>query len=188
MPATVNPSALEGEGELGPPETLGPPMSVRPTEDYFELGNACHAFLAGDRLEDAPDARIAHAHAQVEAFGVGEHVIPEQLVQASTAFRTWVERRWPGATWRTEWPLAMVQPDGSVLRGYADLVLETPDGLVLLDHKCHGGSLEHVLVVARVHGAQLDAYRTVLTTATGRPVLARWIHLPFQGVCVEMLG
>ena len=59
-------------------------------------------------------------------------------------------------------------------------------GLVLIDHKCLGGTLTEALAAAASYGAQLAAYVDVLERATGRDVLGRWLHMPLQGVCVEV--
>lgn len=71
-------------------------------------------------------------------------------------------------------------------RAAGDLVLETREGLVLIDHKCLGGTLTEALAAAASYGAQLQAYVDVLERATGRDVLGRWLHLPLQGVSVEV--
>jgi len=57
---------------------------------------------------------------------------------------------------------------------------------VLIDHKCLGGTLTEALAAAASYGAQLAAYVDVLERATGRDVLGRWLHMPLQGVCVEV--
>lgn len=185
-PAQVSPSAIEVVGRAGAPERLGPPLEVVWSEDYFELGDACHAFLAGERPEDTDADRQRMASEQFEAFGVEGRVSPGRMAAAAVAFRSWIEGRWPAAVWHREWPLAARTPEGSTLRGFADLVLETADGYVVLDHKCLSGGLDSALAAAAAYHGQLDAYAGVIGRATGRPVLSRWIHLPFQGVVVEV--
>jgi ATP-dependent exoDNAse (exonuclease V) beta subunit len=123
---------------------------------------------------------------QFEAFGVEGRVPPGRMAAAAVAFRSWIEARWPGALWHREWPLVARTPEGSILRGYADLVLETSEGYVVIDHKCLSGGLDSALAAAAAYHGQLDAYADVVSRATARPVLSRWIHLPFQGVVVEV--
>jgi len=185
-PAVVAPSSLVGVGVLGTPERIGVEIPVLAGVDASALGDACHAFFAadGDGLDEG--ARIAMASGLLRAFAVEGVLRADALAAAGTALREWAGRCWPGATWRREWPLQRRLANGSELRGFADLVLETPAGLVLLDHKCLGGSLDGALVTAASYGAQLAAYAEVLERATGRAVTSRWIHLPLQGVCVEL--
>ena len=184
--AIVTPSSLSGTGALGRPERIGVATPVTAGDDATALGDACHAFFAADGDDLDEPARVAMAARLLQAFSVEGALRPEALASAGTALREWGGRRWPGATWRREWPLQHRLADGSELRGFADLVLETRDALVLLDHKCLGGSLDEALVTAASYGAQLAAYSEALERATGRSVTSRWLHLPLQGVCVEI--
>lgn len=184
--ARVQPSGLERTCELGALERLTPAMTPQRTEDYLELGDAIHAFFAGDQPSDTKDARAVMAEAQLQAFGVAECVPPADLARSAEALRAWIGQRWPEAVWRREWPLQWRMPDGSEVRGYADLVLETRGGLVVLDHKCLNCGYDEALAAAAGYHGQLSAYAEMLTRALGRPVIGRWIHLVFQGVCVEL--
>jgi hypothetical protein len=86
-PAHVMPSSLEQVGRAGTPERLLTAMRVERTEDYFELGEAIHAFLAGDRATDAPEKRAQLAEEQLKAYGVQDHVAPATLARAAEALR-----------------------------------------------------------------------------------------------------
>lgn len=186
-PAMVRPSSLSGSCTLGATERLGAMLSVVGGGDPVALGDACHAFFAADG-DDLPDAeRVAMARTLLASFSVQGALRAEDLADAGALLRGWIHRCWPEATLRREWPLQGRMADGSELHGFADVVLEVPDGLVLLDHKCLGGTLGEALESARGYGGQIAAYVDVLQRATGRAVVARWLHLPFQGVCVEVV-
>jgi hypothetical protein len=74
-----------------------------------------------------------------------------------------------------------------VLRGAADLVLETADGLVVIDHKAFSGSPETVLEKARGAAGQVWGYAGALRAATGKEHIACFIHLPVGGEVVQVL-
>ncbi len=185
-PAMVSPSSLSGVGTLGEPESLGGAVPVSAGADPASLGDACHAFFAADGDDLGEAERVAMAARLLESFSAQGSLRAEDLARAGASLRGWAGRHWPGATWRREWPLRRRLPDGSELHGFADLVLETVEGLVIIDHKCLGGTLTEALAAAASYGAQLAAYVDVLERATGREVLGRWVHLPLQGVCVEV--
>ena len=71
---------------------------------------------------------------------------------------------------------------GTVLRGVSDLVLETDDGFVVIDHKSFPGSREQAIETASGFAGQINAYADAIAAATGRPVLARFIHMPVMGL------
>ena len=91
------------------------------------------------------------------------------------------------ATWHRELPVRRRLPDGSVLSGTADLVLETPEGLVVVDHKSYPGSTAEALARAAKHAGQLAAYAETVAEAWGKPVLGTFIHLPVGGIVVPVM-
>ncbi len=184
--AWLNPSRLSGAGVLGEPESLGGALPLAPEAGGTALGDACHAFFAAD-ASGLPEAeRSALAAAVLQAHATGDVMSAADLALAGARLRDWTQRRWPGAKWHREWPLQHRLPDGSVLRGYADLVLETATGLILVDHKCLGGTHEEALATAAGYGGQLAAYAAALEAATGSIVHERWLHLVLQGECVRV--
>lgn len=159
------------------------------TYNYGALGTAAHAFFAADLDDLRPDARTACAEGLLAAAGLTGLVRGDALVKASDALRTWVEGRWPGARWHRELPVeALVASDHGDRRvvGIVDLLLETDEGVVIVDHKTFPGGTEaswrkKALEVA----GQLFVYAHVLRQA-GRKVLGLWVHLPMGGGMVEL--
>lgn len=184
--AKVSPSSLSGVGTLGELESVGVACSVSVGADAALLGSACHAFFAADDEERTEAGRVELATRLLESFGTLGAMRAEFLALAGHALRSWVERRWPGARWRREWPVQRRLSNGGEMHGFADLVLETPEGLVLIDHKFLAGTREAALGSAASYGAQLAAYAEALERATGRVVIGCWLNLAFQGVCVEI--
>jgi ATP-dependent exoDNAse (exonuclease V) beta subunit len=183
-PATVNPSLLRRVGVLGAPDPLGEGVVVLTPAKGTAIGDACHAFFAAD-LPIAETERMALAERLLLAHGAQPAIRAEELVRAGTALRAWCERRWPGATLRREWPVRHRLDDGSELNGYIDMLLETKDGLVVIDHKCLAGDRDGALDSAAHYHGQLEAYANALTAATGQPVIERWLHLVLQGLMVR---
>ncbi len=184
--AFMTPSQLSGVGVLGELEALGGALPLAPKAGGTALGDTCHAFFAADASELPEAERLALAAAVLQAHATGGVMSAADLALAGARLRDWTARRWPGATWRREWPLQHRLTNGSVLRGYADLVLETADGLVLIDHKCLSGTHEEALASAATYGGQLAAYTAALEAATSLHVLERWLHLVLQGECVRV--
>lgn len=158
--------------------------------DYGALGTAAHAFLAADVEGLLPETRIACAEGLLTAASLTGVVRGDALVKASDALRTWVEGRWPGARWHRELPVeALVPSDEGERRvvGIVDLLLETEEGVVIVDHKTFPGATEASWRMKALEVAdQLFVYAHVLRQA-GRKVLGLWVHLPMGGGMVELV-
>ncbi len=185
-PAFVRPSALVATAATGPAESLGERVELRGAPDMLIVGEVIHRFFAADRAGLAAADRRQLAAALAATWGLAGAVSAERLVAAADALGAWVERRLPGAVWRREWPLAHRLPDGSVVRGAADLVLELPDGFVLVDHKAFPGSTEQAVERAGGFAGQLAAYAAAFAAATGKRHRGSFIHLPVSALVVAV--
>jgi hypothetical protein len=147
-------------------------------------GSALHGFLAGDGGKKKAEARRQAALAWLASYGLDAGLTAGMLAAADRFWR-WLSGRWGGAKVLTEVPLqARLGEPERVIAGTLDVLLETPEGLVVIDHK-RGRGPGNVRERASVHAAQLAAYRLALEAA-GRPVAGTWVHLVGAGVAVEL--
>jgi hypothetical protein len=182
----VTPSGTEGAGAAGKPERIGERLTLGSDPDMTRLGEAVHGFLAADQSDLGDDERREIAVGLLERWGVGDALRPDDLLRAGEALRRWVESRWAGAAWRREWPLLHRQTSGTIVRGNADLVLEHEGGFVIVDHKSFAGTVAEAVEKAARFAGQLGAYAAAVGAASGRPVVACFIHLPMSGLVVPV--
>jgi ATP-dependent helicase/nuclease subunit A len=81
--------------------------------------------------------------------------------------------------------------DGQHIIGEADLVLETAEGLILIDYKSFPGKKEDILnnsstFYAGKYSGQLYLYAEMLENQFNKPVLKKLIYYVVQGILVEM--
>src|SRR6185369_6924741 len=187
-PAIAVPSEMPGPDVLaadgGALERCGDRLVLAGDPDMQLLGEAVHGFLAADRPTLAADERRAIADGLLRRWGVAAALEPDDLLRAGDRLRAWIDARWPGALWHREWPLLHRQPNGTVVRGTADLVIEHAGGFAVVDHKSFPGGAEQAVVRARGFTGQLGAYAAAVAAATGRPVTECWVHLPVLGAVV----
>ena len=134
------------------------------------VGRAVHAVLQTVDLATGSDV-VGAARAQALGEGVpGREDEVRELVEAvlrAPIVRAAVETG--GRYWR-EVPVA-AEIDGVLLEGFIDLLVETADGLVVVDYKTDrvdgDADLESALTRYRVQGA---AYAVALEAVLGRPV------------------
>jgi ATP-dependent exoDNAse (exonuclease V) beta subunit len=171
---------------LGTPVMLGPRLPLHGHPDMDIIGRALHGFLAADRAPQDAGARLALAQALLRRHRVDSHLDPADVVAAGTRLWAWLERDLAPTRLHREWPICQQLATGTVVTGTADLVACCASGLAVIDHKSFAGSLAAALERLPQYSGQLAAYAHAITTATGSPVTALWIHLPLQGAAVEI--
>ncbi|HET6282165.1 MAG TPA: UvrD-helicase domain-containing protein, partial [Polyangia bacterium] len=187
-PARMLPSAA-APVPLTPGETvvLGERIPVRGGGvDMTAIGNAVHAFLAADRPALLADERLAMADAILRRFRVNENLEASDLLEVASRLWRWIDARFTGGRLHREWPVLLRTPAGTVLSGTADLVVTTPAGIVVIDHKTFPGLNQAALARAQTYSGQLAAYSAAVCAATGAPPASTWIHFPILGQVVEV--
>ena len=153
-------------------------------ENYSDIGNAVHAYLAALPSIRAFDFAQKEAVAErcLSSFSVSGLLAPSAIVSSGDRFCAWVDAEFPGARWFTEVPVTVSRADGGHWNGAIDLLLELQDGrVVVIDHKSAPIRREHCAAKAATFSAQLNAYREMMTRG-GNAVASCWIHFPLAGV------
>lgn len=109
---------------------------------------------------------------------------PAAALAASERLRAFVAARYPQGTPRFEWPVH-AESGGQVTAGRVDLLVELPDGFVLIDHKSFPGALALDDDRLRAFAGQTCCYARALEAALGKPCVAVWAHQPVVGVEVQ---
>ncbi|MGH8546882.1 MAG: PD-(D/E)XK nuclease family protein, partial [Gammaproteobacteria bacterium] len=167
------------------PERITERTPIVGNPDMTSLGNAVHAFMCCDCDGLSFGDKDGIARELLEAHGVSGSLRSTDVILILDRFMAYIRNRWPDAKVRREWPLSFKL--GSLeLHGAGDLVLETPNGYLVIDHKTFPGGESELIDKARSFAAQLVAYRTALEKATRIPVLNKWIHFPVSGYLVNV--
>ena len=183
-PARLQPSALSARDGISVAETLSIgerlPLLKAP-DDVAPLGNAIHSFLAADQAGKAKELREAMANRLLDGYKMAETITSDELLELSNRLDEWVNKNYPGARIYRELPFSHPQANGTIIEGNADLVLETDEGYVIIDHKTFPGGREQCIQKAEGFTGQIGAYAEALTAATNKPILATYIHFPISG-------
>lgn len=184
QPLVFNPSAATGATAVVR-ETclLGRRLPLSSEADPALLGTLIHAALAASFVRPMGCDRIERLLCDLDA---GDWISADGLKHQIEAVHDWVFKRWPQAKALPEFPVQGLLPSGQVLQGRIDLLLDTTEGWILLDHKSTPLGAEHWDRLAREHGAQLQAYARAVEDATGRPVREIWLILPVAGGALKL--
>jgi ATP-dependent exoDNAse (exonuclease V) beta subunit len=152
------------------------------------IGTALHAFLAAD-VEALPETgrtelaqRILTGATLAGAFEV------DALLAASDALRQFASQHWPHAAWHREVPIRVPldTPGGRrCIQGTIDLLLETPAGVVVIDHKSFPGRSTDWPERAVTYAPQLFTYAHALELL-GKNVVGCFVHFTIGGGMVEL--
>ncbi len=165
------------------------PVQRAGSVDWAAFGTTVHGFLAADRPQDVPAVRRERAARLAQSCASGASISPEALIAMANAFHDFAAQRWPGARWQREVPVRVRIGAGDAARrvsGTMDLLLETADGYVVIDHKTFGDPGEAAIrAEAEKYLGQLAAYGEALAALGGKPAREYWLHLAVAGVVVE---
>lgn len=150
------------------------------------LGSAIHASLCLSFTDPNCPLSLPDVERLLNGYAVHEHVTAGQVLAQQIALHSWIEAQWPGAKAMAEYPVQQVLSSGQVLNGRIDLLLETQDGWVLIDHKSNPAPEAQWARLAKEHFGQLDAYAKAIETASNRPVIAAWLFLPVSAGAVQV--
>ena len=153
--------------------------------DMTQVGNGLHAVIAMVLVNPDAAGAVERARAVLEAHGVAASVRPEDAVAAAQRFLDFIRDRFRPDAIRVEYPIAHLLDDGRQAAGRIDVVLETDDGPVIVDHKSSPLARSEWESQALSHSGQLAAYQQVFEAA-GRPAASTWIHLAVTGAAVRV--
>jgi ATP-dependent exoDNAse (exonuclease V) beta subunit len=178
----VSPSSAEpAEGAVaGDVIDLGDRMQLDGVKDVTALGQAIHGIIAAEI--NSPDDEKGHRAARVlREWGFEESVDPLAAVQAAQRFIDWAKTTFDPVAWHVEHPVIQVLESGQVVQGFIDLLLETKDGWVIVDHKATPRPRNEWKEIAEGYSGQLAMYQAAVEEASGKPVISMWIHMPVGG-------
>lgn len=183
LPLRLSPSSLPAneEARIGEVIELGERLEVTGAYDPAELGSALHSVIAAAVMGQQATARILHDHGM-------EHTLSVEMADAcASRFLNTVNQRFQPINMQAEYPIYYTNEHGQVISGWIDLLLETAEGFVLIDHKASPRARSDWEEIALGYSGQLAAYADGIFNATGRPVVSRWIHFGMTGGLVGVV-
>jgi ATP-dependent helicase/nuclease subunit A len=158
--------------------TIGNRISVGSGLDWATVGHAVHAALALAFVDMEKPAVPEDFETILRGYDLLPHISHVALAGQVNAIVQWVRQRWPEANALPEWPVEAVIPNGQILNGRIDLLLDLGDHWILLDHKSNPEKPSVWPELANNHGGQMLAYRQAIEAASGKPVKEIWLVLP----------
>lgn len=185
-PARLRPSDMEGSAEAKEQYRIGNRMTIKNDPEPVLLGEVLHSFFAADRQDYDKEQRLELACDVLARWGLTGKMDPGEMVVATDNLMAWISEKFSGAELDREWPMSRRLAEGSILTGFADLVIETKDGFAVVDHKSFPGRNSDAVEYARGFAGQLKVYAESVAKATNKKCLGSYIHLPIVGLMVSL--
>lgn len=180
------PSSIEPvTAAVGEVVEIGERVAVR-SDDMADLGNGLHAVIAAELVNPLPRAKaLRRAATLLERFDVGDDVGGADAVMIARRFARHLKDRFGATRVDVEVPVSLRRTDGRVIKGFVDVLAETPQGWLVIDHKSSPSPQSAWPDEALRYAGQLGAYRDALLGA-GREVAGCYIHFAVTGGLVRI--
>ena len=186
MPGKGTPAKVRLNVFASPPIDFDRRIDLHNAPDVQEIGLALHAAIAAELINpDRPDA-LAHIQAILEAHGIANYLQPQDALDTARILRTNINEHFKATRILAEWPISHRVDSGQLAKGWVDVLVETSEGWVIIDHKSSPRPKSEWEQEALEYSGQLKAYKEALQSA-GETVAATWIHFPVSGGIVEVL-
>ena len=121
----------------------------------------------------------------LHGYGLSENLKSEDSIAVADRLRRQIEAHFHPSRFLVEVPIEATNDLGQRIEGFIDLLLETPEGWVVIDHKSFPGKRAGWTARALSYSGQLALYREALAKL-GMPVVGLWIHFAVGGGLVEV--
>lgn len=177
-------SASGGSFKVVETDAVGGRLSLAGKPDMTALGTALHLCIA--RAGVLGGVQGPEVERILKTWAVAHSVDKDAVCAQVAAFQAWLTKRWPGCPVHVEVPIEADGPNGTRIRGRIDLLVDTPGGWILMDHKSNPGGTARDEDLAAEHGPQLESYGHALIAATGKSVSQQWLYLPVAARAVRL--
>ena len=151
-----------------------------------DVGNGLHAVIAADLVNPLPDAQaVGRAADLLAGHGAAEHLDAKDAVAIARRFARCLEERFQVTAVQVEVPISHALDDGRVLRGFVDVLAETEQGWLVIDHKSSPQPRAKWPEEAMKYSGQMTTYHNALA-AVGLDVAGCFLHFAITGGIVEV--
>ncbi|MEH6626622.1 MAG: UvrD-helicase domain-containing protein [Motiliproteus sp.] len=187
LPRKFSPSSaapLES-AKMGRVIELGDRLPLDKVEDMALLGSALHGVIAASINHTKPFS-LEQAQSLLASFGVDQQLSAAHALEASQRFINHIHKQFEVTRCLVEYPVTTINELGQEATGFIDLIIETADGWIIIDHKSSPAPRSEWETNALKYSGQLAIYRRAIEKATDKPVLECWVHFAVTGGMVEV--
>lgn len=159
-------------------------ITIKGKLEMDRLGNAIHSFLALNLQLLNTEEQLNVAQNTLKNWDMEMMIDAADLVRGGKDWSDFIKKAYPRHKAYREWPMAMRNKDGQLLQGWIDMLLESDDGYVIIDHKTYPGQGAEDRL--KKHIPQMKAYQQAVERSTGKAVKDMLLHLPVSGLILSL--
>jgi len=167
-------------------QTYGPAMMIGPEADLYQIAKATKAFLTADIRAAAPADRLAMATGIVLRYEIVEMVEAQEMRRISDDFFALLEQTFSIQKMYRKYPVQLLQ-QRQLFSTIVDIILETEEGLVLIQHSSFSGkSQKQMIVKARELRAWLHLSKMAAQAIFQKQKVRTYVHFVMDSSLVEV--
>ncbi len=182
LPAKISPSFVAPLEKAKVSETieLGERISLQGTPDMTNLGEAIHALIATQIINNPDDPKVL-AEQVLSGYGVLKHIAIEDALSCVSRFIQFTQQQLNAKAIHVEYPIEYQLANGQIAKGWIDALVETEQGYIIIDHKSNPQSRADWQDVALKYSGQLALYKQAVEAVADKPVIGCWVHFAVTG-------
>jgi len=183
LPLHLSPSSIAplDSARIGEVIELGERLEINGEYEPAKLGSALHATIATALLGQNATERV------LRNYDMQDTISSDTADECVRRLLKAITDRFSPVSYYIEHPIQYMLETGQLVSGWIDLLLETDDGFILIDHKASPRARSDWNEIALSYSGQLEAYAGGVTRVTDKPVISRWIHFAVMGGLVEVV-
>lgn len=159
---------------------LGNRLPVQDKYDVSIMGNALHAVIASHLMGQDAATEILQRHKMDKAISA------IHALTSAKRLESFINKRFGDCEIHCEYPVKYTNGKGQIISGWIDLLVETEDGLVIIDHKASPQQRSEWSNIALGYSGQLGAYQAAFAKNAKAKVTECWVHFALTGGIVKV--
>jgi ATP-dependent exoDNAse (exonuclease V) beta subunit len=188
LPAVRNASAIEPwpGARVGEHVSIGKALKITGAETAENIGVVLHQLIASEAINPSRGDAEDLIRKLIDVWGLKSSLDAGAVLDYIRQFFKLLANKYQPTRILAEYPVTHVLKNGQVVKGWVDLLLETPQDWVIVDHKFTEKPDSDLETETLKYSGQLKAYADAVEAATERPAPECWVHFPGSGRMMQL--
>jgi ATP-dependent helicase/nuclease subunit A len=189
LPAIMNPSSMDKVpgSKIAGTQNVGMQLKIKGSPAMNQVGLALHQVITAEIVNPDREDALLTAKKILANYGVAENIDSKAAVAYAQHFIKYANKAFQANRILTEYPVTQVLDNGQQIKGWIDVLMETDQGWVIVDHKFTSQPENELEKEALKYSGQILTYKNAVEAATSKKVTSCWINFPNPGVMLRTL-